>query len=344
MLNLRKFMDKINTGEKHSPQLRYDEPMSKHTSFKVGGKADVWVKPLKSVFPAYAEKLLKAAKEEGIPVFILGGGANIVVSDRGIRGIVLDTGAFRGIGKKEARKISEEETPGEIEADRTQRDKSLFSVLVNSGTSMDELGSRLADRSLSGLEFLAGMPGSIGGAVWMNARCYEKSVSDVLLETEILDENFTRQMIPFRPEDFSYKKSPFQSRDVLILKARFAVEIRESQDIQKDIISYRQDRDNKGHYRFPSAGSAFKNNQAFGDPTGKIIDRLGLRGFSVGGAQVAPWHGNIIINTGNATASDIRVLVDEIVRQVKKEHGFELENEILFVGDWEEYIPILPWQ
>ena len=210
----------------------------------------------------------------------------------------------------------------------------MFSVSVLSGTSVDGLTSRLAERGLSGLEFLAGMPGSVGGAVWMNARCYEKSVSDVLLETEILDENCHRQRVPFQAEGFSYKKSPFQSREVLILSARFAVQFRESQDIHKEIASYRQNRTDKGHYRFPSAGSAFKNDRDFGESTGRIIDQLGLRGLSIGGAQIAPWHGNIIINIGNAIASDIRILMGEVVRRVKEARGFDLESEILFVGDW----------
>ena len=347
METLRKFMEKINTGgeppswalapdfqKKFSPHIRYNEPMSTHTTFKAGGKADVWVRPGKDIFPAYAARLLRAAKEEGIPVFVLGAGANILVSDLGIRGIVLDTGAFRGIGKREDRKITE--APEEFVVLKARRERTFFSVSVLSGTSVDGLTFRLAERGLSGLEFLGGMPGSVGGAVWMNARCHEKSISDVLIETDILDENFTRKTIPFNAEEFSYKKSPFQSRKVLILSARFAVEFRESSDIHKEIASYRMDRDNKGHYRFPSAGSAFKNNTKFGDSTGKIIDRLGMRGLSIGGAQIAPWHGNFVINTGNATANDIKVLMDEMAKRVKKEYGFELESEVLFVGEWRE--------
>jgi len=293
--------------------ISYDEPMSEHSTFKVGGTADVWVRPSKAVFPGYAAKLLKTAREEGIPVFILGAGANIVVSDQGIRGIVLDTAAYSGMAKQEDGSVS-----------------------VLSGTSVDELVGSLAAQGLSGLEFLAGMPGSVGGALWMNARCYGKSVSDALVETTILDENSERQTIPFREEDFAYKKSPFQNREALILSARFAVQWCEAADIHREIASCRRDRADKGHYRFPSAGSAFKNNRDFGDPTGKIIDELGLRGLGIGGAQVAPWHGNIIINTGNAAASDIKRLMDEVARRVKEERGLELESEILFVGEWED--------
>ena len=318
MLTLRKFLEKINTGAgdpasaKSRPlTVRYDEPMSRHTTFKVGGPADAWVRPGKAIFPEYAARLLQAAQNEGIPVFILGGGANVVVSDRGIRGIVLDTGAFQGVGKAEG---------------------GLVQVLA--GTDVDDMVSRLAKRGLSGLEFLAGMPGSAGGAVWMNARCYEASVSDVLAETEILDEDFQRKVVPFNAEDFSYKKSPFQNRNVLILSARFAVQNADPAAIRQAAESYRRQRTDKGHYRFPSAGSAFKNNRDFGSPTGKIIDDLGLRGLSLGGAQVAPWHGNIVINTGNAAADDIRALMDDLARRVKAERGFDLESEIIFAGEW----------
>jgi UDP-N-acetylmuramate dehydrogenase len=317
MDTLRKFIEKINREAHFSGELRYDEPMSRHTTFKVGGNADAWVMPDKGVFQSYTAKLLEATGKEGIPVFILGSGANIVVGDGGLRGIVLDTGSWQGIDKPEQ---SEEE--------------GVFSVRLLSGSSVDGIADQLAEEGLSGLEFLAGMPGSVGGAIWMNARCYEKSISDVLLETEILDEDQKRQAIPFHPEDFSYKRSPFQGRKILILSGRFAMRVKEPEKIRNEMAFCRRDREEKGHYRFPSAGSVFKNNRAFGDPTGKIIDRLGLRGLRIGGAQVAPWHGNIIINTGDASAADIKQLVAEIARRVKQERGFDLESEILFIGDF----------
>jgi UDP-N-acetylmuramate dehydrogenase len=351
MISLDKFMEKINTEGRFQGLLRYNEPMSAHTTFKTGGAADVWVRPRGSVFPSYAALLLKAAKQENIPVFVLGAGANILVSDRGIRGIVLDTGAWQTIGKREERTAGPETlnsagpkgtgkisgTEGDFEALKARRESALFSVSVFSGASVDGLADRLAQRGLSGLEFLAGMPGSVGGAVWMNARCYEKSVSDILIETEILDENFKREKIPFRAEDFGYKKSPFQERQALILSVRFAVRFREPADMKKEMSGYRRDRIEKGHYRFPSAGSVFKNNRDFGEPTGKIVDQLGLRGLGIGGAQVAPWHGNIIINTGGAKALDIRILINEVARRVKEERGFDLESEIIFAGDWPDF-------
>jgi UDP-N-acetylmuramate dehydrogenase len=179
------------------------------------------------------------------------------------------------------------------------------------------------------------MPGSLGGAVWMNARCYDHSVSDVLLETEILDDSLEPVPLPYKPEDFSYKKSPFQGRDWVILAARFKLYCRPDEDQRMEMARYRRDRIAKGHYRLPSAGSAFKNDYGYGQPMGRVIDQLGLRGFSVGGAKVADWHGNIIVNTGAATASDIRDLTRLLADKVMDALGLRAECEILFVGDWD---------
>ncbi|MDR2376334.1 MAG: UDP-N-acetylmuramate dehydrogenase [Treponema sp.] len=294
---------------------RFDEPMAAHTTFKVGGPADLWLRPGGELFSLFTGLLLSRAGEAGFPVFILGGGANLVVSDRGIRGIVLDTGDWTGI---------EQEAGG---------------LYVKSGTSIDEITEYAARQGLSGLEFLAGLPGTLGGAVWMNARCYEKSVSDILGETEILVVNgktAERRRVSRYPGDFSYKRSPFQGQDKLILGARLSVSRGDPEKIRREMTEYREDRERKGHYRYPSAGSVFKNNRDFGSSTGQIIEELGLRGLHLGGARIAPWHGNIIINTGNAGAADIRSLADLVAARAKAERGLELEREILFVGDWEE--------
>jgi len=245
---------------------------------------------------------------------VLGGGANILAADAGVRGIVLDTGGWAG----------------EI---RQQQEEGIRRF--RAGTSLDAAAEIAADAGLSGLEFLAGMPGSIGGAVWMNARCYGREIADVLVETEVVDfSTRTTSSWSNNKAEFGYKKSPFQGRDVLILSASFCLTPGKTPDIRATMNAHRADRVAKGHYRYPSAGSVFKNNPEFGKPAGKIIDELGLCGLRKGGAQVAPWHGNIIVNTGGAAASDIRALVDEVAARVKAAAGFTLEPEILFVGEW----------
>ncbi|GHV78638.1 UDP-N-acetylenolpyruvoylglucosamine reductase [Spirochaetia bacterium] len=322
--DLRALIETIAAETGFSGDIRGNEPMAAHTTFTVGGPADCWVRPAGDCFPGFAAALLPAARTAGIPLFILGGGANLVVADAGIRGIVLDTSGWTGVEVAD-------DGPG------------IFTV--RSGTAVDDAAAAAAEQGLGGLAFLAGMPGAIGGAVWMNARCYDRQVSDVLLRTEVLDwspldGSFRRVWIPCRSEEFSYKRSPFQKRDAagfspLILAAEFGLEKREVSDIRREMAAHRRDREEKGHYRYPSAGSVFKNSRDFGKPTGQIIDELGLRGYTVGGAQVAPWHGNIIINTGNATAADIRKLMEEVAEKVRETTGFVLEPEIIFAGEWE---------
>jgi UDP-N-acetylmuramate dehydrogenase len=316
MVTVRKLFEKINIYDEIEGELRFDEPLSPHTTFRVGGPADAWFRPAGPHAVEAMAAVLRAAAAEGIPTFVLGGGANVVVSDRGVRGVVLDTTGWSGCEFGD-------ETAGEAR------------VLVRAGTAVDDSAEACASRSLGGLEFLAGMPGSMGGAVWMNARCYGKSISDVLMETTILDEAFKIVTVPFRGDDFSYKRSPFQSRSVLIVAARFRLEKQSEAELRAAMDRYRADREAKGHYRLPSAGSAFKNDYAYGKPTGQVVDELGLRGLQIGGARVADWHGNIIVNTGNAAASDIRALVEEIARRVREATGLVLESEILFVGDWD---------
>jgi UDP-N-acetylmuramate dehydrogenase len=310
---IRKIIGRCQKNNPCAVDIRYNEPMSAHTTFKVGGPADCWLRPGGDNFPAFTADLLGETKAAGIPLFILGGGANIVVSDKGIRGIVLDTSAWKG---------------------ETAIDDGLS---FRTGTSLDEAAEIAANAGFSGLEFLAGMPGSIGGAVWMNARCYGREIADVLTHTEVIDFSVNNEpeikRIPGRA-GFGYKRSPFQGKEQFILSAHFALKPGDKNKIYSEMEKNRQDRQRKGHYLFPCAGSAFKNNRDFGKPTGQIIDELGLRGLQAGGAQVAPFHGNIVINKGGAAAADIRALMDEVAARVKAATGFILEPEILFVGEW----------
>jgi len=311
MNNFEKFVNSCLDSFPCAIIYNHNEPMSSHTTFKVGGRADFWLRPEKINFEKIVRALFTFVKKEDVPVFILGGGANIVVGDKGIRGVVLDTGAWTG-----------------AEADENR-------IVFKSGTTLDEASETAATFGLSGLEFLAGMPGSIGGGVWMNARCYGSEMSDVLSAINIIDyeeEPVTVKITAI--EGFAYKKSPFQGKRQFILNAEFNLKPDDKPAIRKRMEKNRADRKEKGHYLFPCAGSAFKNNRDFGRPTGRIIDELGLKGYMVGGSQIAPYHGNIIINTGNATASDIRALADDVAAKVKDATGFILEPEILFIGEF----------
>lgn len=317
---LREIVLKCRKENPCEVDIRFNEKMKDHTTFKVGGNADCWLQPQEEGFSDFCVSLLYHARLAGIKIFILGGGANIVVSDKGIRGIVLDMNAWKG----------------EIVCSSCEDEEK---IILRSGTGINDAADLAAKKGLSGLEFLAGMPGTIGGAVWMNARCYEKEVSDILISAEYIaweHGSYIKKIIGKEDlKEFGYKKSPFQKMDVLILSASFSLKKESKEKISAEMEKNKKDREEKGHYLFPSAGSAFKNNRDFGKPVGKIIDELGLKGFRKGDAQIAPFHGNIVINTGNSSACDIRDLINETALKVKSETGFVLEPEIIFAGEWD---------
>lgn len=304
---VRNIIKKIN-AEGIRAELRSDEPMSQHSSFRTGGSADLYIRP------ASEEDLLRSLellRSEGIPRFFLGGGANILVSDKGIRAAVVDLGALSLI--------------------RTG-DNLLW---AECGVMIDDLCDTAAKAGLSGLEFLAGMPGSLGGAVWMNARCYGSSISERLKNVRYIAEDGQLREERMESSQFSYKHSPFQDRpESLILSAELNLKPGKKETIETEMEQHREDRKKKGHYRYPCAGSVFKNNRSFGAPSGVLLESLGLKGVHRGGAQISDFHANIIINRDHASADDIRFLVELCRKKAQTELGIELEPEIRFIGDW----------
>ena len=284
-----------------------DEPMAAHSSFRIGGPADLYVVPTDG---DDAAAVLRACAKESVPVFLLGGGTNILVSDLGIRGVVLDLSRLNGV----------------------RADGPL--LIARGGTPMSEVAEFALGRGLSGLEFAYALPGSVGGAVWMNARCYGAEIGDVLDYVDYLGPDLTKQRYEIRPADWSYKRSPFQGHTHVILEAGFRLAPGDRAGMEALMQSHRSDRESKGHFLHPCAGSIFKNNRAFGAPSGQLIDSLGLKGTKIGGAQVAPFHGNIFINTGDARASDMRALIEMVEEKVRTRLGLELEREVLLVGEW----------
>ncbi|MBR6216468.1 MAG: UDP-N-acetylmuramate dehydrogenase [Spirochaetaceae bacterium] len=308
MNTLRKIEEKFNTNIK----ILYDEPMSEHTTFKVGGKAEAFIEPKSIEVLGQLVSFLQTEKQR---FFVLGGGSNLVVSDDGIDGAVICTRSMNKI----------ELLPQEAQGTLLLR--------CAAGTLMDEIAAFCEANSISGLETFSGLPGTIGGAVYMNARCYERSISDVLQSVRSFNISTGKiETYSFNASDWAYKKSPFQNGESIILEATLKCKKGSAAEIKAQNAHFVEDRKSKGHFKFPSAGSVFKNNHEFGSPSGKIIDKAGLRGFYIGGAQVAPWHGNFIINTGSATAKDIHDLVLYITGKVRQQTGFELEPEIIFTG------------
>ena len=346
MYNIAEFAQSFKQNKKIA--LYFDEPLASRTSFKIGGRAALLAEPQDS--DSLAE-LLKSAQAAGVPYFILGGGTNVLFSDSGFDGIVVSTKKLCGISvEKDVRGKPEhdvEATPVKPEHDAKASpvipalDAGIFSSETSSkaiiraaaGESVAALVSFAEREGLAGLEEFAGLPGTVGGAVYMNARCFDREMSEVAAKITWLESagTFIVKSAVFSPSDWDYKKSPFTGTGRVVLSAEFIVQKGDKASIAQKAAAFIQERKDKGHYKAPCAGSVFKNNRAFGRPTGKIIDELGLKGERRGGAQIAPFHGNIIINAGGASSADVRALVDLCKARAKEKFGIELEEEIVLV-------------
>lgn len=304
MNRIFEILNKINI----KGSISLDEDMSKHTTFKCGGKAEFFIKA-EAVSDIIEVK--KAAEDNNIPLFILGGGANILVSDRGIPGITLST-----------------EMLNRVEADGE-------AIIAEAGITINNLAKFAFENSLTGLEFINGMPGSLGGAVWMNARCYGDEISSHFLWADYIDDDYVQKRLFFDKSQWDYKISPFQKKGIIITRVALQLKSGDKESILEVMKKNSEDRRIKGHFNYPCAGSVFKNNRDFGAPTGKIIEDAGLKGITIGGAQISTFHGNIIVNRDNALSSDINELIELTIRRVKETTGFELEPEVLKIGNWE---------
>lgn len=289
-------------------EILFNESMKNHTSFKVGGNASVFAYPydIDSLI-----LLLQYLKSNGVGTFILGGGTNILVSDGGIDGVVICTTKLN-----------------KIQLDCT-------TVICHSGLQMRDFVSTCSKAYLTGMEEFAGLPGTVGGAVYMNARCFDKSICDILKSVRYLDKDFCIKTYRFNKEDWSYKHSPFMLKENVIVEATFALlKGQNAININEKCTYYIGERKARGHYRYPCAGSVFLNDRAIGKPTGKLIQEAHLCGYKIGDAQIAPWHGNIIINTNSASANDIKQLIDYVKNTIKQKYGFDLKCEVILCGKW----------
>ena len=234
------------------------EKMSLHTTFKIGGPADYFVVP-KDIEALQNARV--AAIQAGLKYFILGGGANVLFPDEGYDGAVISTEGLNQIFL---------ETNGLLHA--------------GCGAAISDVAKFASMAGRAGLQFFYSMPGSTGGAIYMNARCYNASISDALKAAVYLDGDGNICTLDAAEGGFDYKKSPFQTNGGIILEGIFATTGGNAEELGKEMEGYEADRRSKGHFAYPCAGSVFKNNRAFGLPSGKIIDNLGLRGYTVGGA------------------------------------------------------------
>lgn len=301
-------MDEATKNELKSlvEKIEFDVPMRTKTSFKVGGPADVLAEPKNTT---ELGRLVGYVRRKGIPLFLLGRGTNLLVLDGGIRGVVIDLMAFNIL------KIVD----GTI-------------IHAGAGVPLPKAVYFAMENSLTGLEFAAGIPGSVGGAVVMNAGAYGGEIKDVVESIEIMKEEGEIENIKGESLRFSYRNLSLP-RGSIVLNAVFRLRAGNREAIKERITQLLQERKAKQPLDRPNAGSVFKNPSA--GPAGKIIEEVGLKGLQFGGAKVSDLHANFIVNNGNATAKDILSLVDDIMEKVYEKRGIALEPEIKIVGEME---------
>ena len=280
-----------------------NEPMKKHTSFKIGGTADYFI-TIRNV--SDLKKVQNFTTKENIPFFIIGNGTNLLVLDKGIRGIVA--------------KLSFEK----IEINKNK-------IIVSSDISVSKLAKVCAEQNLSGIEFLAGIPGTIGGAVKMNAGAYGSEIKDVVQYTKCLDGNGNIVELSNEEQEFEYRKSVFSKNNYIILETELILKMDSFDNINTKMNEMLDNRRKKQPLEYPSAGSTFKRNKNV--VTAKLIDECGLKCFSIGGASVSEKHAGFIINKGNATAADVLELIEYIKKVVYQKFKEEIELEIEVIGE-----------
>lgn len=289
--------------------IKKDEPMSKHTSFKIGGNADIFIK-ISNI--EELKLILKFIKENKINLTIIGNGTNILVKDKGIRGIVLKLD-FKNIN---------------IEKMNNQKVK----VCAGAGVSLGMLAQKLLKECISGFEFASGIPGTIGGAVRMNAGAYGGEFKDIITLTKCIDEDGNIIILDNNQQEFSYRHSIFMSKKMIILESELLLNLENnSEEIAKKMNEYLESRKSKQPINLPNAGSTFKRGEDY--ITAKLIDECGLKGFSIGGAQVSNIHAGFVVNKGNATAEDVINLIEYVKKKVYEKFNKEIKLEIEVLGE-----------
>ena len=281
-----------------------EESMSKHTSFKIGGDADVFAIPANE---NELVDLIRFLREKNIIYYIVGKGTNLLISDKGLSGCVVN--------------IFEEMSKITVVGNK---------ILAQAGALMVQVADEACNYNLSGFEPLCGIPGTVGGAIAMNAGAYDCSISDFLISVDVIDENNNIKTLRKDDLDFSYRHSIIEEKGYIVTKARFELKESVEEEIRKKMSQFTELRTKKQPLEYPSAGSVFKRPEnAFAS---LLIQESDLQGESVGGAEVSKKHAGFIVNVNNATAKDVYKLIQKIKDRVKTYYNVDLEPEIKIWG------------
>ncbi|MBR0132654.1 MAG: UDP-N-acetylmuramate dehydrogenase [Lachnospiraceae bacterium] len=288
----------------------YDEPMSAHTSFRIGGPADVFVTAKE---PEAIKAVLAFGRKADIPVTVIGNGSNLLVSDKGVEGIVL---SIKGAGT---------ELPAPIYADD---EKAVFEV--SAGMSLSAFSKACAKAGYTGTETLAGIPGSVGGGIAMNAGAYGGEIKDVLKSARVLDKDLNEKVLTNAELELGYRRSRVLSEGLIVLSAEFELKRGNAEESLAKISELNKKRKDKQPLELPSGGSTFKRPEGYF--AGKLIEDAGLRGFRFGNAAVSEKHCGFVVNLGGATCAEVLTLMDEVKKKVFENSGVGLEPELRMIG------------
>lgn len=300
MENIKKLISEKILGE-----VLLNVPLKEYTSFKIGGTADLFVRPNNLM---ELINTLAILKENNVSYFLLGAGSNLLISDKGVRGAVITLGD--GFDYAHAKDDY---------------------ILAGAGVSLATLATVAKNAELSGLEFASGIPGSLGGALFMNAGAYGGEMKDVVSEVSFIDSDGVVKTLSCDECDFGYRKSIFSSQDKIIISAKMTLKKGNKEEISKTMRELNARRKEKQPLEYPSAGSTFKRPE--GHFAGTLIEQSGLKGYTIGGAQVSEKHAGFVINTGNATASDVCELIAYVQKVVYEKFNVKLEPEVKITGE-----------
>lgn len=293
-------------------QILQQEPMSRHTTFRVGGPAEYFVT---ADTTGELQEVLRLCKRYEMPWMVLGNGSNVLVSDRGLKGVVLRLG-----GEFTSCEIKEDLSGGTAEA------------LAGAGVPLSFFAMKLAKRGFTGFEFAAGIPGSVGGAVVMNAGAYGGEIKDCITKAEVVTEDGECRLLSADELQLSYRHSILMEENWTVTRAWFSFSIGSKLKILSDIEELNRKRREKQPLELPSAGSTFQ--RPAGNFAGKLIMEAGLAGARIGGAAVSEKHCGFVVNLGNATAADIYALMRHIIMTVEEKSGIRLEPEVKLLGEF----------
>ena len=292
-------------------QIKIAEPLSGHTTFKMGGKADYFVMPQS---PEEIVKLIKLCNQEKVPFYILGNGSNMLVGDQGYRGLIIPIG--RGMEKIEIGETIKGETR----------------VLASAGVSLAKLAKMIAKKGLIGFEFASGIPGTLGGAITMNAGAYGGEIKDCILWAKVIDKEGQICILQKNELELGYRSSVIQKEGYIVVEAEFAFVSGNIEEIEKKMAELNHQRVEKQPLNYPSAGSTFKRPEGYF--AGKLIMDAGLSGYRVGDVMVSTKHCGFVVNVGAGTAKDARQLIDDVSRIVYDKFQVKLEPEVRFLGEF----------